>query len=423
MKKAIALATAFAMLATTSAFAGDLGGITGGAGIGLASPTMAPATSGNVIALDDLNVSIVADDYVGISQDDGFVYVYGMYDDSYPYVIIGEYDMSPEGFVDKFTDYMRGEYGDLDVDAVQEGLDVAGKTFDKVVYSYAVGDNVVRDVRLFTGLNGKTYMFGSKEAPGIGYVLPENYLENVAGSVAPLAGGDGDYEYHVDSEREVGPSGTPGGKQAETDVSTEVPTGGLGKVDASIGEEKTSSGGLFGNDFDDDDDDDFDDIDDDDDIDDFDEGSMTFSESMAPYAGTWCPFADGFRVYLPSTWKEFVVSDDQKALGCIYQAGPESALTNANDMHVAVNAIDVTGYGYDTTGDLASDLTACGYDVEEVVDLNGIEAVSYEMDSPKLHGVMFYGPKDKNMVFALVVYNGTDDMIGSILCSLSKYGA
>ena len=42
----------------------------------------------DIIALDDIGISVQVSDYTAIRQNDGFVYIYTMADDSIPYVII-----------------------------------------------------------------------------------------------------------------------------------------------------------------------------------------------------------------------------------------------------------------------------------------------------------------------------------------------
>ena len=379
-----------AVLAALPAQAGGLGEITGGSGSN-GGFGIEKTEKENRIALADLNASIEADGYVSVKQeDDGFVYVYASVDGSMPYVIIGRYGMDSEGFADKFTDYMKGEYPDLDVVSLKEGVEIGGKVFDRVEYSYSVGEYEVRDARLFAGVGDETYMFGTKEVPALGFVVGSDYLEGIAGSFEPLDGSADEYGTVVDAERSAGPSGesgevwggdSPNGKKTVSEPEED-----------ETETERTDAG-----------------------------NGIRFSESMAPYEGIWCPFADGFQVYLPKTWSVFEVPEDQKAGGCMYQAGPASAAADPDEIHVAVNAADVSGLSYETIDDVAEDLRASGYDVEETMTINGIECVSYSNASPKLRGVMFYGPNDGNMVFALIAYNGTEDEVGSILCSLRPY--
>jgi hypothetical protein len=358
--------------------------------------------SGRVVALDDISISVAPTNYTSIVQDsDGFVYIYTEQDGSMPYVIIGYYDMDSTGFVDKFTDYMSGVYSDLDTDMLQEGLNINGKTFDKVVYNYTVDAGYsVRDTRLFTGLNGRTYMFGAKEVPDLGYSVGDNFLETVAGSFEMLAGGDGDYQYHVDSTRSI-KEPYEGDVSAvdsytETEDSTLQNIGGSGSEDTltTIQPETTApSNGLV------------------------------FSESKAPYTGVWCPFADGFQLYLPNTWVVFDTPASEKPGGCIYQAGDASATTDDTAPYMAVNCVDVSQYNYTTLEDIKADLVASGYIVDDITTVNGIGCISYRHGTVDLGGLMFYGPKDPDLAFAVVVYNYSkhQDMQASVLCSLSSY--
>ena len=100
-----------------SAYAGELG-TAGGTGFGndvITAPNSLVGTTGDVVALDDIGISITASDYISIIQSEGFVYVYTMEDGSMPYVIIGKYDAVDDNFADAFTVYMSSVYSDLDV--------------------------------------------------------------------------------------------------------------------------------------------------------------------------------------------------------------------------------------------------------------------------------------------------------------------
>lgn len=145
------------------------------------------AVQGEIIDLDELGISITVSDYRSIAQEDGFVYIYTMEENSIPYVIIGGYEGRMDDFAGAFTEYMRGEYSDLSVVLPTETVTICGKDFSKIVYSYSVSGYTVRDTRLFYGENNVTYMFGTKEIPAIDYTVPEGILENTAGSFAYLA--------------------------------------------------------------------------------------------------------------------------------------------------------------------------------------------------------------------------------------------
>ena len=380
--------------------------------------------TGRLIALDDLNISVKATNYVSCSQDDGFVYIYTMDDNSMPYVIIGKYDMGSDGFVDKFTEYMSGEYSDLDVNSVEEGIQIGDKTFDKVTYNYTVSGYTVDDTRLFTGDDQKTYMFGSKEVPELDKTVGDGFLDSIASSYAMLAGGDGDYEFHVDATRSLTEpyNGAEVQTSVETQPTTEVQTIGLsgaGNADnitvstentnETINEttnETTNDSPLI----------------------EFppetnqDTQATVFDTTSAGYEGVWCPFADGFQLYLPATWNTFQVPDEAKQSGCIYQAGDIAAQTDPTASYIYVNAADVSPYGYTTMDDIKNDLVASGYNILGVTNINGIECISYTYANPNLSALMFYGPNDSNYVFAVIAYNyDKHSEMQSVLNSLSLY--
>ena len=341
-------------------------------------------SSDRKVALDDLNISILLNDYISVKQDDGFVYVYTMYDGSMPYVIIGNYDIAFDGVVDKFTAYMSGEYNDLDVEEIQEGININGKTFDKVMYTYTVNGNQVVDTRLFTELNGKVYMFGKKEVPNISYTVSNDVFEKIASSLEMLAGGDGDYVYHVDSTRSL--TDEYHGEEVSSSDSTQNLDvfGGSGSdtntcttPDPNTTYDATTQT----------------------------TGTNIFQENMASYQGVWCPFEDGFQLYLPSTWKTFILTDEAKANGCIYQAGDESALTDANAPYIEVNYVDVSPYNYTTLDDVKADLEQSGFGVDAITNVNDMDCVVYHYDPTDVSGLMFYGPKDSDLVFAVVAHN------------------
>ena len=171
----------------------------------------------DIIALDDIGISVQVSDYTAIRQNDGFVYIYTMADDSIPYVIIGKYDAASVNFVNEITKYMAENYSDLQVSEDMDTVELEGRIFTKIGYTYTTSGYVVRDRRLFFSENDRTYMFGTKEIESLGYYTGD-LLEQVAGSMAYLAGGDDDYKNHVDSENSV----TGGAEKAVEDIQQEV---------------------------------------------------------------------------------------------------------------------------------------------------------------------------------------------------------
>lgn len=381
----------------------------------ITTPQALYSDSGDLIALDDLGISIAADGYTAIRQDDGFVYIYTQDDGSIPYVIIGRYEMVSDDFADAFTAYMAGNYSDLRV--AQEGypLSIAGKAYTKIVYEYSVGGYTVQDTRLFSSSGNYTYMFGSKEVPSLAYYVGNGYLDQVAGSYAMLAGGDSDYENHVDSTRSVeggGPSvadlggfgtdvtfGGAGNDGNENGNTTDEPGGAEsgGGLGTPVGDTGSVSGSNAGSSV---------------------TGTITFDESVADYNGVWVPFDDGFQLYLPSNWNTYIVSEEQQANGCLYQAGDASA-TTAYAPYIAVNYGATEGLT--TLDEIADMLAQAGYTVDGLISVNGMECVSYSMPSNDLTGLIFFYPYSRDYMFAVVAYNYSYnvDTQAAVLCSLS----
>ena len=55
-------------------------------------------------------------------------------------------------------------------------------------------------------------------------------------------------------------------------------------------------------------------------------GSITFSQDTVGYAGTWVPFEDGFKLYLPNDWDVYELSDEQTKQGVLFAAGDTSGV-------------------------------------------------------------------------------------------------
>ena len=91
---------------------------------------------GDVIALDDLGISVQLSSYTAVAEKDGYVYIYTGADGSIPYVIVGVYDTDAADFADQFTEYMRGEYPDLQVMEAAGTMTIKDRSFVKTIYSY-----------------------------------------------------------------------------------------------------------------------------------------------------------------------------------------------------------------------------------------------------------------------------------------------
>lgn len=387
------------------------GSLTGGLGSGLnpsASAQKETVSDGDLIALDDIGISIVADGYKVISQNDGFVYIYTMEEDDYPYVIIGRYDFEDENFADLFTEYMGGVYNDLDVDSLQEGVKVGNYKFDIIKYDYSVGSAYIDDTRMFVGIDGYTYMFGSKESDNMDLELPEDYLKKVAGSFEVVEDFD-DFENHVNEDTRM----TGSGSAAKGDFSDDDIVQNLQDLfensDIDLSE-------LFG--------DDFDlnelmngdiDFDDDNDL----LAKIEFETDMAPYDGVWVEFEDGFKLYLPSNWMEYLPDPDQQEAGCFYQAGADDAQTNENAPYIFVLFSDAADI--DSFEDFTEELEYSGYEVDGMVSVNGLVGLAYSYEEYDMSGIAFFHPDTDDYVLSVVTYNYSknQDIQSAILCSLT----
>lgn len=368
--------------------------------------------SSDVVALDDLGISVAPSDYVAIQQVDGFVYIYTQETDCIPYVIVGYYDMVAEDFASQFTQYMTESYENLQVMSPEAAVTVGDREYTYIQYSYSVSGYTVRDSRLFLPENGRTYMFGAKEIPELSLYVGSN-LEEVAGSFAYLAGGDSDYAKHVDSTRSVVPDAQATVDNIEDTVGDIVEEQGSGDSNiagGTVGDNSGTAGGSAGGTTS---------GTEDSDVSDSSAGysSITFSQDKANYEGTWVPFEDGFQLYLPSAWNTYELTEDQVNQGVLYLAGDASGADTAP----AVSVVWAYSDGAETINDLATAIRQGGYQVDDLVSINGIPCVSYRLEDGDCSAIMFFHPTNKDYVFCVTAtqYTANVDMICSILTSLS----
>ena len=357
------------------------------------------AYQGDVIALDDIGISVQVSDYTAIRQEDGFVYIYTMADDSIPYVIIGKYDSASVNFVNEFTKYMADSYSDLQVAEDIDTAELGGRIFTKIGYTYTAGGCTVRDRRLFFSENDRTYMFGTKEIESLGYYTGD-LLEQAAGSMAYLAGGGSDYANHVDSENSV----LGGAEKTVEDIRQAAGNAGQQKASSAgntvsggiVGSIVESAGGNAGQQTD--------------------GGSITFDETKAPYSGTWVPFQDGFQLYLPSNWRTYDLTQEETEQGVIYVAGDASVTENPPAISVVWSYSD----GAETLEDIASAVQNAGFQVDNIVTINGFECVRYRGEKDNCSAIMFFHPTNKQYTFCVTGsgYEQNTDTINTVLTSL-----
>lgn len=375
----------------------------------IAAPAAGITASSEVIALDDLGISIAPGSYISIEQTDGFVYVYTQESGTIPYVIVGCYNITAEDFTDQFTQYMAQEYSDLQVTSQESMITLNDREFSGIVYSYHVGDYVVQDTRLFFAENGNTYMFGAKEIPELSYYVGST-LEETAGSFAHLTGGDSDYTKHVDGTRSVTSDAAASDpiEDIESTVSDVLGQGGVGK-DQSSGGTVGNIGGVSSS------------VEDGqtdtENTDSSSMGSITFSQENVSFAGTWVPFEDGFKLYLPNDWDVYELSDEQTQQGVLFAAGDTSGVQNPP----RISVVWVYSDGAQSLEELAADLTQGGYQVDDLVSINGIPCISYRVEESDCSAIMFFHPTNKQYLFCVTGagYAANTDMICHILTSLS----
>ena len=353
------------------------------------------APQADLVALDDLNISVMVPrsengtGYTEIEEDsDGFVYIRTMEAGSLPYVIVGQYDYSGDAssFANMFSTYMSRNYRDLDIDELNEGYKVNGVSFVRVVYRYGIQGYAALDTRLFVSMMNRIYMFGSKEVPQLNYSCPEGFLDAIAVSAAGRAGGYSDYTLHVDASHSL--TGQTLQAAGVVDGAGETAVGSsVGGTVAGIEEEEDEE-----------------------------VTTIDFTESLVSYKGTWVAFADGFKIYLPSDWNEFTLTDTQRQQGTLYMAGDTSGAANAPYIRVAYAAS--TGIA-DIEG-LSAQLEAAGYTVNSIYSFSGIEGVLYTGESENVTGVMFFRPGDTNYIFAIsgAPSDENAELIAEILISL-----
>ena len=375
----------------------------------IAAPAAGITASSEAIALDDLGISIAPGSYISIEQTDGFVYVYTQKSGTIPYVIVGCYNITAEDFTDQFTQYMAQEYSDLQVTSQESMITLNDREFSCIVYSYNVGGYVVQDTRLFFAENGNTYMFGAKEIPELSYYVGST-LEETAGSFAHLAGGDSDYTKHVDGTRSVTSDAAASDpiEDIESTVSDVLGQGGVGK-DQSSGGTVGNIGGVSSS------------VEDGqtdtENTDSSSMGSITFSQENVSFAGTWVPFEDGFKLYLPNDWDVYELSDEQTQQGVLFAAGDTSGVQNPP----RISVVWVYSDGAQSLEELAADLTQGGYQVDDLVSINGIPCISYRVEESDCSAIMFFHPTNKQYLFCVTGagYAANTDMICHILTSLS----
>ena len=97
-------------------------------------------------------------------------YIYTKQEGRIPYVMVSVFNLTRDtdkAFFDELTESMKSDYPDLKVASDLEQKTIGGKNCSELDYSYQVSGYDVKDRRLITVHNGRTYMFASKEVPAL----------------------------------------------------------------------------------------------------------------------------------------------------------------------------------------------------------------------------------------------------------------
>ncbi len=154
-------------------------------------------------------------------------------------------------------------------------------------------------------------------------------------------------------------------------------------------------------------------------------GRIDFTEGLAPYAGRWVNFQDGFKLYLPQDWERSDVSDAQARAGLFFREtnnGSDSVVGELN-MGVAVSYSDANGV--QTLDELAALYNAAGLSEVDKLDLNGLPVVTFTSLEDDYRGVAFFHPIVAGYVMTIYVSpcgvgdRLVNDVGSAVLCSLT----
>lgn len=92
-------------------------------------------------------------------------YIYPQKAGNMPYIILSSFKLNTDekGFLDEFTTYMKGNYGDLQVVEGPTQVKIGDKDCWKIVYAYDIQGYAAKDTRVVTMKNGRQYLFGTKD--------------------------------------------------------------------------------------------------------------------------------------------------------------------------------------------------------------------------------------------------------------------
>lgn len=158
-------------------------------------------------------------------------------------------------------------------------------------------------------------------------------------------------------------------------------------------------------------------------------GRIDFTEAIAPYAGKWVSFDDGFKLYLPGEWTRADLTEAQAQAGLFYKEGNGGGDSLVGEVPMGVAVSYAEAGQLSTLDELAADYAAAGFSEVDKLDLNGLLAVTFVNRAADYRGVAFYHPLVPGYVMSVFVSpcgagNQLINDVGSaILCSLTPRGA
>ena len=145
------------------------------------------AAGDNYDTLADWNIRIAVPDGTTAVLKGNEYYIYAQSVGSIPYVMLTTYRYdSEEEFIPDFTAYMQKQHADLRVTAEAERKTVGNRSVYEIDYGYKVSGYDVRDRRIVFTVDGRTYMFVSKEVEALGMTVG-SMLEDVVAQAQLLS--------------------------------------------------------------------------------------------------------------------------------------------------------------------------------------------------------------------------------------------
>ena len=148
----------------------------------MSSAAFAAGTNSDTLVNWDIKI-FTPDDATAVLKGNWY-YIYTEQEGRIPYVMVSVFNLTRDtdkAFFDELTESMKSDYPDLKLASDVEQKTIGGKKCSELDYSYQVSGYDVKDRRLITVHNGRTYMFASKEVPELNLSvdgLLEDVIEN-----------------------------------------------------------------------------------------------------------------------------------------------------------------------------------------------------------------------------------------------------